>query len=184
MIRAARLDDVPQITEIYNHYILNSVWTFEVDPVSEDEMRRRMEAVNGVGPFLVFVEGPSGAGDGVGCGVGCDEGVGAGVGCERVLGYAYAHPWKERPAYFRTFETTVYVRSEAGRKGVGSRLMSELVCRCRELQIHALIACITGCNFASIEMHKKLGFKQVSLFEEVGMKFGRVLDVVDLELVI
>ncbi len=168
MIRSASFDDVPQITEIYNYYILNSVWSFEVDPVSEAEMGRRMASVQGTGPFLVFVDGASGA---------------SGAG-ERVLGYAYAHPWKERPAYGRSFETTVYVRSDECRRGIGTQLMEELIRRCRELPIHALIACITGCNLGSIEMHKRLGFKQVSMFEEVGMKFGQVLDVVDLELVI
>ncbi len=161
MIRRARTEDVPRIAEIYNHYVLNSVETFEVEAVSCREMERRMGEVLATGPYIVYADG-----DG------------------RVLGYAYAHPWKERRAFHITFETTVYVDHTCRHRGIGMQLMEELISQCRPLPIHALIACITGGNEASTALHRRLGFRQVSLFREVGFKFGRLLDIVDYELII
>ncbi len=102
----------------------------------------------------------------------------------KVLGYAYVHPWKERAAYHRTFETTVYVHPDFHHMGIATALMREIIRECRDLPVHALIACITGGNTASTSLHEKLGFKKVSEFKEVGEKFGRVLDVVDYELIL
>lgn len=158
MIRYVTQRDVRRITEIYNDYIINTTISFEVKPLTEDEMRNRIESVLAHGPFLVWEE------DG------------------EIAGYCYAHPWKERAAYHNTLETTVYLAPQYFRRGIGSQLMRELINQCRVDNIKVLIACITANNEASIKMHEALGFKQVSYFSQVGEKFGQWLDVIDMQL--
>ena len=151
--------DIPQITELYNWYIVNGVESFETEPLTVDEMRRRVEEISARFPYYVAVD---------------EEG--------RVEGYCYAHPWKERAAYAATWETTVYADHACVRRGLGTALMRVLIDRCRRQGCRVLIACITGCNAPSIAMHRKLGFFRASHFKGVGMKMGRTLDVVDYEL--
>lgn len=158
MIRFVTQRDVKRITEIYNDYIINTTISFEVKPLSEDDMRNRIELVLAHGPFLVWEE------DG------------------EIAGYCYAHPWKERAAYHNTLETTVYLDPQYFRKGIGSKLMEQLINHCRADDKKVLIACITANNEASIKMHEGLGFKQVSYFSQVGEKFGQSLDVIDMQL--
>lgn len=158
MIRYVTQRDVKRITEIYNDYIINTTISFEVKPLTEDEMRNRIESVLAHGPFLVWEE------DG------------------EIAGYCYAHPWKERAAYHNTLETTVYLAPQYFRRGIGTQLMRELINQCRVDNIKVLIACITANNEASIKMHEALGFKQVSYFSQVGEKFGQWLDVIDMQL--
>ena len=128
------------VCEIYNEYILHATATFEVEPVTAGEMERRMGEITPRCPYFVWTG---------------DDG--------RVDGYAYAHPWQERAAYGRTWETTVYVRRGYAGRGIGSALMRRLISR---------------------RMHERLGFRQVSLFKEVGWKFDRWLDVTDYELLL
>lgn len=158
MIRYVTQRDIKRITEIYNDYIINTTISFEVKPLTEDEMRNRIESVLAHGPFLVWEE------DG------------------EIAGYCYAHPWKERAAYHNTLETTVYLAPQYFRRGIGTQLMRELINQCRVNNIKVLIACITANNEASIKMHEALGFKQVSYFSQVGEKFGQWLDVIDMQL--
>ncbi len=157
-IRPARPDDARALLDIYNPYVAQTCISFETDPVDEAEMRRRIATLAGRYPFLVAEAGG------------------------HVAGFCYAHPWKERPAYARTLETTIYLAPRSQRGGLGTRLMEALIAECRELGAHALVACITADNEASLAFHRRLGFRQVSLFSEVGRKFGRWLDVADLEL--
>ena len=103
---------------------------------------------------------------------------------DEVVGYCYAHAWKEKAAYKYTLETTVYLSPGYKGKGIGRQLMERLIEECRVGGYHALIACITEGNEASCSLHEKLGFRKVSHFEKVGLKFGRWLDVVDYELII
>ena len=102
----------------------------------------------------------------------------------RVVGFCYAHPWKERAAYCNTLETTIYLDPSVHRQGVGTALMRQLIADCRAMGCRALIACITGENTSSIAFHSRLGFERVSLFRSVGYKMGRWLDVVDMELLL
>ena len=81
-------------------------------------------------------------------------------------------------------KTTVYLAPEACRKGLGQLLMTHLIDECRRQGYHALIACITADNLPSLRFHHRLGFRQVSRFSEVGRKFDRWLDVIDLELIL
>ena len=103
---------------------------------------------------------------------------------KEITGYCYAHTWKERSAYRYTLETTVYLSPGHTGKGIGMLLMQRLIEACRENGYRALIACITEGNEASNILHERLGFKQVSHFTKVGLKFDRWLDVADYELLL
>lgn len=159
-IRAAAPQDVPQITYIYNEYILHSTATFETEPLSEAQMARRLSEISAAFPYLVYEQ----------------EG--------RVWGYCYAHPWKERAAYCHTYETTIYLHPQAQGRGIGRRLMQVLIEACRQRDCHALVACITEENEASCKFHERIGFHRVSHFGQVGRKFGRWLDIADYELLL
>ena len=159
-IRLVRLDDAERIASIYNKYVSATTITFETEPVTTEEMRGRVETISSAFPYFVYEY------DGV------------------VLGYCYAHLWKEREAYSKTLETTVYLAPEACHQGIGSQLMRHLIEDCRRRGYHALIACDTADNLSSLQFHRRLGFRQVSIFTEVGRKFDRWLDVIDLELVL
>lgn len=159
-IRPVTPQDAAAIAAIYNEYVLKTDISFETEALSAEEMRGRILDISADFPYLVFEE----------------EG--------RVLGYCYAHAWKERAAYSRTLETTIYLAPEAQGRGIGTRLMGRLIEACREGGFHALVACITGGNEPSIALHRRLGFRQVSCFPQVGRKFGRWLDVVDLQLML
>ena len=153
-IRIATASDADRIAEIYNHYIANTVVTFEEEPVAGDEMRRRMDDVFAATlPWLIAESGG------------------------RVVGYAYATKWKARSAYRFSVETTVYLADGLGKRGLGSRLYDELFRRLKEKGIHAAIGGIALPNDASVALHEKFGMRKVAHFEEVGFKFGEWVDV-------
>jgi len=160
MIRPVTLQDAPDIVAIYNEYIAHSTITFDMNPLTAQEMQQRISEISQRYPYFVYEE------DGI------------------VEGYCYAHAWKEKEAYNRTLETTVYLSPAFTGKGIGRELMQRLTDECRRRGVHALIACITSENTASCHFHASLGFRQVSSFKEVGMKFGRWLDVDDYELIL
>ena len=160
MIRKADLEDAEAIAAIYNEYVINSTATFETEPVTVEEMRERITQISAGFPYLVYETG------------------------NEVAGYCYAHPWKERAAYKYTLETTVYLSARHTGKGIGKLLMERLIDECRKRGYHALIACITEGNETSCALHSKLGFKQVSGYEQVGRKFNRWLGVADYELLL
>ena len=152
--------DAAAITAIYNHYVLHSVATFDTDPVNESAMWEKVSQIAAKYPCWVAEE----AGE--------------------VIGYCYAHPWKEKAAYQTTLETTIYLSPEYTGKSIGRRMMEHLIADCRERGFHALVACITADNVGSCHLHEQLGFRIVSHFEQVGQKFHRWLDVVDYELML
>ena len=160
MIRNVRTSDSKAITEIYNVYVTGSTISFETEMVSEKEMSKRISETSSKYPYLVYeVDG-------------------------KVAGYCYAHSWKDRAAYKYTLETTVYLHPQYTGKGIGHELMLRLIEECRKRGTKALIACITYGNEASIKLHTKLKFKEVSHFEKVGQKLGQWLDVSDYELLL
>ena len=159
-LRPVKLSDAKAIVEIYNHYINETAITFETEPITTEEMASRIKSISAHFPYFVYEK------DG------------------KILGYCYAHLWKERAAYAHTLETTIYLHKDATHQGIGSLMVSHLIDLCRTQGFHALIACITEGNEASVRMHEKLGFKQVSEYKEVGRKFGRWLGVVDLEYIL
>lgn len=160
MIRAVKLEDALEIAEIYNYYILNSCVTFEELALSTEEMRGRIEAAHLKFPWLVFEKD------------------------NEILGYAYATIWKPRSAYKHTVESTVYLKKEAIKNGVGSLLYTALIGQLTDLGFHAVIGGISLPNEASVALHEKFGFEKIAQFKEVGFKFKKWIDVGYWELLI
>ena len=154
MIRSAIKSDSDQIAKIYNHYVLNSVITFEEATVSAEEMCERIcSTLEAELPWMVFEQN------------------------NKVLGYAYASKWKGRCAYRYAVETTVYLDQAEHSKGTGSLLYSELLKQLKERDFHVAIGGIALPNDSSIGLHEKFGFEKVAHFKEVGYKFGDWVDV-------
>jgi phosphinothricin acetyltransferase len=153
MIRAIEPKDLQKVCDIYNHYILTTNASFEVDPVAMEEMQRRVNEVTSTHPWLV-----------------CEED-------DDVVGFAYASKWKPRPAYRFTSEVTIYLDKDHLGKGIGKMLYQELFARLKVMGIHSMIATIAIPNENSIQLHESFGFKQVGQFKEMGNKFGEWIDV-------
>jgi phosphinothricin acetyltransferase len=151
MIRPAHVSDAAAICTIYNHYVLNSTISFEEEAVTEEAMAGRIEASRL--PWLVFE----------------DNGV--------VLAYAYATPWRVRPAYRYSVEASVYVAQEAAGRKLGLALYRQLFSLLRDAGMHSVIGGIAQPNAASVALHERMGFRKVAHFEEVGYKHGRWIDV-------
>lgn len=153
MIRAATSADAAAIAAIYNHYIATTTISFEEHPVGADEMAARIATVAARLPWLVCEQ------DGM------------------VAGYAYATPWRVRSAYRLSVESSVYVSPGHPRQGIGSRLYRALLEELRVRGLHMVIGGIAQPNPASVALHEAMGFRKVAHFSEVGMKFGRWIDV-------
>lgn len=155
-MRPVSAADVPSVCDIYAHHVLHGTGTFEVTPPTEAEMVARVDAVTSVGlPYLVAVSD----GD--------------------VLGFAYAGRYRPRPAYRFTVEDSIYLRPDATGRGIGGRLLREVLDSCEELGVRQVIAVIgDSANLASIRTHERCGFTAVGIFRAVGWKFDRWLDTV------
>jgi phosphinothricin acetyltransferase len=153
MIRGVELTDTHAICAIYNPYVTETIVTFEELPVSPDEMTDRIKEITQTLPWLVD----------------CENGV--------VRGYAYARKWQARSAYRYSVDTTIYVARAYQRKRVGTLLYSELLAQLRRLGLHTAVGSIALPNDASVTFHEKLGFRKVAHFKQVGLKFGKWIDV-------
>ena len=155
-LRAVTSNDIGAIRDIYAHHVLHGTGTFELTPPDESEMAARIDAVTSAGlPFLVAAERGN------------------------VVGFAYAGPYRSRPAYRFTLEDSIYLRPEATGGGLGGRLLQALLDRCQALGVRQVIAVIgDSANVASIRTHEKCGFVRVGTFRAVGWKFDRWLDTV------
>lgn len=156
-IRDARLEDMPDIREIYNHYVANSTVTFDEVPQSLRETRSKFQHLKKLGmPYLV-AESPS----------------------QQILGYAYVYPWKEKAAYRFTVENSIYLRAASTGKGLGKVLMGTLITRSKQAGLKEIIAVIADKGAeASIKMHQDFGFKEIGRMGKVGFKFERWLGTV------
>jgi L-amino acid N-acyltransferase YncA len=153
-IRPLRRSDLAAVARIYNHFVANTVVTFDETPVTAREMGARAREVAAAGlPWLVAVE------DG------------------EVVGYAYAGKWKGRCAYRHTVESSVYLAPGREGKGWGTRLYRALFAILRKKGAHAVIGGISLPNRASVALHEKFGMRKVARFPEVGRKFGRWVSV-------
>lgn len=154
LVRAARETDVPAIAAIYAPAVLQGLASFELVPPDAAEMLTRMETMLAGGhPYLVAEAGGE------------------------VLGYAYAGPYRSRPAYDGTVEDAVYVAARAQGRGVGRALLSALVAEAEARGFRQMIAVIGDSgNAASIGLHRALGFHFAGVLHAVGRKHGRWLD--------
>lgn len=154
MIRPVNIGDADRIAEIYNHYVTDTIITFEEETVDAAEYASRIESLAGRGlPWIVWES------DGT------------------VAGYAYAGPWRTRVAYRFTVESAIYIAREHVGKGIGVRLYSELFDLLRLQNIHTVMGLISLPNPQSVKLHERLGFKKVGEHSQVGWKFNRWIDV-------
>ncbi|HEY0233718.1 MAG TPA: GNAT family N-acetyltransferase [Afipia sp.] len=153
-IRPATPADIPAITDIYAIEVREKTATFELTPPDSAEMLRRFSDISGKGfPYLVAEQG--------------------GV----IAGYAYAAPYRARPAYRFTVENSIYLARAYLRQGIGSALLSELIAQSHERGYRQMIAVIgDSANAASIALHARAGFGMIGTLPNVGFKFGRWLD--------
>ena len=156
-IRDAADADLAAITDIYAHHVRFGLGSFEEVPPSLEEIaRRRGDVVARKLPYLVAV-------------------TAAGA----VRGYAYAAPYRARSAYRFSVEDSVYVAPDAGRQGIGRRLVAELIERCTQAGWRQMVAVIGDSgNLASIALHDQLGFRHAGVLTAIGFKHGRWVDTV------
>lgn len=156
IVRDSTDADLPAIQAIYGHHVATGGGSFEYEPPELAEMTRRRAAIlDGGYPYLVAADPATGA----------------------VLGYCYAGPYRPRRAYRFTVEDSVYVAADAMGRGVGIALLTELIGRCEALGFRQMIAVIgDSANHGSIKLHRKMGFREVGTFKDIGFKFGRWLD--------
>jgi phosphinothricin acetyltransferase len=148
--------DIPSIGDIYREAVRFGSASFELDPPDDQEMARRMRAlVDGGFPYFVATRG------------------------YEIVGYAYAGPYRPRPAYRFTLEDSVYVAAHAQGVGLGRRLLATLIAESEKRGYRQMIAIIgDSANRASVALHERAGFRLTGTFEAVGWKHGRWLDTV------
>jgi phosphinothricin acetyltransferase len=153
-VRAVAPGDLAAIQSIYRHHVLHGLASFEEVPPDTEEMRRRHAEIVARGlPYLVAAE----AGE--------------------ILGYGYCAPYRLRSAYRYALEDSVYVKDGLLGRGIGSRLLAELVRICEGQGYRQLIAVIGDSgNAPSIALHARLGFLRVGTLRSAGYKFGRWVD--------
>jgi len=152
-IRTATSADAAAIADIYNWYVAQTVVTFEVDPVSADEMARRIEAVLTAHEWLVLER----AGE--------------------LQGFAYAGRFRERAAYRHATESTIYLHHDRIGQGLGAPLYRELIARMFARGYRHLVGAIALPNEASVKLHERLGFVAAGRLVRIGYKFDRWIDV-------
>ena len=153
MIRSALLSDTEAILSVYAGYIDTTI-TFECALPSVFEFRSRVQTISADYPYLVWEE------DG------------------RVLGYAYAHRYREREAYQWGAELSIYIDRRVQSKGVGRALYTELIHRLRAQGVKTVYGCITLPNEKSVRLHESLGFTAAGVFHNAGYKNGAWHDVI------
>lgn len=152
-IRTAAPDDAARIAEIYNWYVENTWISFEEAPVSELEIRARMQRTGSGRPWFVLQQ----------------EG--------RVMGFAYGGEFRSRTAYRFSVETTIYIDRQLLGQGAGTRLYNRLIDSLRDADVHVLLAAIALPNPASVALHEKLGYRKIGQLLQVGRKFDQWIDV-------
>jgi len=156
IIRDSAPADIPAIQAIYAHHVSHGTATFELDPPSLDEMQARREAVLAQSlPYLVAeLDG-------------------------EVVGYAYATPYRPRPAYRHTVEDSVYVEPGLAGRGIGGRLLAAIIERCTAGGWRQMLAVVGDSrNAASLALHARLGFHPAGTLRSVGYKLGQWRDTV------
>ncbi|RYM06879.1 N-acetyltransferase family protein [Sporolactobacillus sp. THM7-7] len=152
-IRDAHINDLPEMTEIYNDAVRNLAASFDIEEQTLEERREWFLGHGNRYPIIVAEEQ------------------------ERVLGYCSLSKYRKKPAYIHSAELSIYISKDYRGKGVGSRLMKEMIERTQSLGYHTLVSGITDGNAGSIALHQKFGFSYVGCFREVGFKFNQWHDV-------
>ncbi|HEY6732323.1 MAG TPA: GNAT family N-acetyltransferase [Roseiarcus sp.] len=153
-VRDALEADMAAVRDLYGHYVLHSLATFEETPPTLDDMLARRRASVDLGlPYLV------------------PEGGGA------IAGFAYAGLYRWRPAYRHAIEDSVYVADSQTGRGIGSALLGELIARCERGPWRQMVAVVgDSANSGSIALHRRFGFQLVGTLRSVGLKHGQWVD--------
>jgi phosphinothricin acetyltransferase len=158
-VRPAMRADLPRLTEIYNHYVINTPITFDLKPVTVEDRVRWFEEHAGTARHQLFVAEIAGT----------------------VVGWAGTGSFRDRAAYDTSVETTIYCAPETTGRGIGAAMYRVLFDALKNEDINRLLAGITLPNDASVKLHRRFGFKEVGVFSECGRKFDRYWDVVWME---
>jgi phosphinothricin acetyltransferase len=155
VVRAAQHADLPALTEIYNHYVVGGAVTFDTTQFTVEQRQEWFSHYAATGPhrLLVAVDG------------------------DDVLGYATSSPFRPKPGYATSVETSVYLWPDATRRGLGTLLYRELFTVLDGQDLHRAYAGVALPNDASVALHERLGFHEVGTYVEVGRKLGRYWDV-------
>lgn len=161
-------EDAVILLDIYTHYVKETAISFEYEVPSVEEFEERIRKISAKYPYIKAVD---------------DEGV--------VLGYAYAGPFKQRAAYDRSVETTIYVRKDMHNLGIGRVLYENLETKLKNMGVLNLYACIAYTSNpdkyltnGSMYFHQKLGYEIVGTFHKCGYKFGNWYDMIWMEKII
>jgi phosphinothricin acetyltransferase len=160
VVRPVADPDADQIVAIYAPYVRDSAISFELVPPTVEEMRQRIRTLRATHPWLVCADGPA------------------------ILGYTYAGRYRERPAYQWSVETTVYVRRDAHRRGIGRALYTALLAIVTAQGFYTAYALITLPGVGSVALHESMGFDPAGVCRGVGYKLGAWRDVGTWELVL
>jgi L-amino acid N-acyltransferase len=152
-IRPATAADLPAVNDIYNHYVLTSTCTYQVEPTPFEDRVKWFTGRSAKHPVIVAEEGGT------------------------VVGWGALSPYNLRCGYAGAVENSVYIHKDHHRKGLGRALLVELIRLGKAAGLHTIIGGISMEQAASIALHEKLGFKNVAHLKEMGVKFGRRLDV-------
>jgi len=155
LTRCAVTDDLPRLTEIYNHYVVHSPATFDLEPKTVAQRAEWFAQFAQTGRYRLVVAEEAGL----------------------VVGYTGTTRFRVKPAYDRTVETTIYCAPESVGRGIGAQLYAALFDALAQEDVHRIVAGFVPPNPASEKLHQRFGFKTVGVFTEQGYKFGRYWDV-------
>ncbi len=153
LIRPGRFSDLPLLTEIYNHYILNTNIAFDTEAMTVDDYRPWFDKYSETGPYRLMVAELDG----------------------KVVGSAGSRQYRDHPAFVETVEFGIYLNSKAHGKGIGKKLYSALFEALKEEKIHLVVAGVALPNPASVALHKSMGFKEVGVFDQYAQKHGQYI---------
>ncbi|MEU3835837.1 GNAT family N-acetyltransferase [Streptomyces microflavus] len=162
-VRPGGEEDLAELVRIYNHYVTETPITFDVEPMAVEQRRPWLAAHPGHGPHRLLVAE-----------AGTDLAGGRGG---EILGYATSSPFRPKPAYATSVETSVYLSPRHAGRGVGSLLYASLFEALAQEDVHQALAGVALPNEASERLHLRFGFQPVGVYREVGRKFGRFWDV-------
>ena len=155
-VRTAEPRDLPDLVRIYNHYVLTTAITFDIEPYTVETRRPWFDGFSGEGPHRLLVAEVA----------------------ERPVGYASSGVFRAKAAYARSVESTIYLDPACTGRGIGSALYAALLdALCAEKSVHRAYAGIALPNPGSIALHERAGFRRVGTLREVGFKFDRYWDV-------
>jgi phosphinothricin acetyltransferase len=155
VIRRPEPDDLPALTDIYNHYVRETIVTFDIEPRSLEQRKAWLEEFAATGRYQCFVAEKDGA----------------------PVGWASSHRYNERAAYDTTVYTSVYLAPGMIGQGLGRKLYAALFQALEKEDIHRVLAAISVPNDPSVGLHRAFGFEQAGLYREIGRKFDRFWDV-------